>query len=462
MSDEPTGRAPAKNLRAIQDHAVQSLNTARFHSTNLHLYTRVLERGAVIKANQQEIRLEEATVLVFADDAPTFNWGHPCRYLLYAAESKQPRRYKEVPAQFPPFSRPQPDFVAFHQPVRFAENQKLWYVQPKLLCPISYPVGDRYAVLYAGNSDNRHTNDLEFLYRTLRDLYGFADDHIYCLNHDGTLNYNSGPHPIVSWPGDGTPYRMPVKGKGTKADLEAVLDEVKGRLKPDDFLLIHTNNHGGYDGPGQAYLCALDWGTGYYAADFAAKLATFPKYHCLMVMMEQCHAGGFNAPILASSTAALTTVASAVPETMNSQGGWDFDPFARDWISAMAKHSPYGASLAPNPDTDGDGKIEAEEAFNYADSVHVAGDLPVYSESSEEAGDSFLGRRYATWWWWCPLLVQQLEPIYRRLPPEQFYRDLHRGITPRLAEFEKRLDAASDAQRKDAIASIRELIAGTF
>ena len=47
---------------------------------------------------------------------------------------------------------------------------------------------------------------------------------------------------------------MPVKGKGTKADLDAVFDDVKKRLKKDDLLLVHTNNHGGYDGPGKAFL----------------------------------------------------------------------------------------------------------------------------------------------------------------------------------------------------------------
>jgi len=47
---------------------------------------------------------------------------------------------------------------------------------------------------------------------------------------------------------------MPVKDKGTKADLDAAIDDVKMKLKKDDLLLIHTNNHGGYDGPGKLFL----------------------------------------------------------------------------------------------------------------------------------------------------------------------------------------------------------------
>ena len=62
----------------------------------------------------------------------------------------------------------------------------------------------------------------------------------------------------------------------------------------------------------------------YYAADFATKVATLPKYDTLMVMMEQCHSGGFNSPVFANSTAALTTVASACVEPNNSIGGAGF------------------------------------------------------------------------------------------------------------------------------------------
>ncbi|MBS0423729.1 MAG: hypothetical protein JSR71_04715 [Proteobacteria bacterium] len=88
------------------------------------------------------------------------------------------------------------------------------------------------------------------------------------------------------------------------------------------------------------------------ASDFANTLATLPKHYCMMVMMEQCHAGGFNAPILAKSPATNTSVSSACLELNNSIGGAQFDPFARDWIAAIAGHTLYGGALACNPDTD--------------------------------------------------------------------------------------------------------------
>jgi hypothetical protein len=422
-------------LARIKDHAVRELSWHRSQTTNLHIEQKVFKKGSVIQAYKQRIPVAQNSVLVFADDAPLLNWAHACRYLIYDAKSG--RLAQEVHAQFPPYLVKTPDsYQVFHEPVRVAYDPRLWYVRPWLRCPIRFPLGERYAVLYSGASNNRHTNDLEFLYRTLRDLYGFRDDHIYCLNYDGTINYNGGP--ATTWPGDNTAYRMPVHGKGTKADLEGVFDDLKKRLKKNDLLLVHTNNHGGYDGPGKAYLCTYS-GPSYYAADFANKLAELPAYNTLMVMMEQCHSGGFNAPILAKSTASLTTVASACVEPNNSIGGANFDPFARDWIAAMAGHTPSGGALASNPDTDGNGRIYAREAFAYADAVHDPYDTPVYSESSSAAGDTRLGQRYRWWWWYCPLVVKLLEPIYLRLPIPEFYEKLHE-LAPQFEEIERLLD----------------------
>jgi hypothetical protein len=287
--------------------------------------------------------------MVFADEAPLLNWGHACRYLIYDARSAE--LLEEVSAQFPPYLTNTPGtFQVFHESVRLATDHRFWYVRPKFRCPIRFKKGSRYAVLFAGAANNRHTNDLEFLYRTLRHLYNFEDKNIYCLNYDGTVNYSGAPMPVVNWPGDNTPYQMPVKGPGTKAALDAVLVDLKSKLKKDDFLLLHTNNHGGWDGPGKANLVTYS-GPWYYAADFANKIGTLPRFHCLMVMMEQCHAGGFNAPILAQSPADHTSIASACLEPNNSIGGPQFDPFARDWIAAITGHDPYGAALAFNPDT---------------------------------------------------------------------------------------------------------------
>ena len=134
---------------------------------------------------------------------------------------------------------------AFHEPVRFFERPQFYHVCRPFQCPFVLPHGMRYAVFFCGMSAGQPINDMEFLYRTLVDLYGFDSGNIYVLHFDGTLS--SWPGTPTAWPGDGTGYRIQVNGAGTRASFEAVIDELKLKLKGDDLLLVHTNQCGGRD-----------------------------------------------------------------------------------------------------------------------------------------------------------------------------------------------------------------------
>jgi hypothetical protein len=390
------GTEKTKLLENIQLDAFQRMSWVNAKTANLHIETELLRKGHIINARHQEIPLKHDTVIVFSDDAPLYNWAHPCRYLLYDANSG--KLYEEVKAEFPThLNEPPETYKAFHMPVSFVRSPKpIFRIRTDYASLMGSPLrfwnrGKRYAVLFSGASNNRHTNDLEFLYRTLIDIYDFSSDNIYVLNHDGTINYNGWPKPVGNWPGDDTPYRMPVSAEGTKSELENVLDELKTRLGKDDFLLIHTNNHGGHDGT-ESYLCTYS-PPDYTASDFAAKLSELPHFAQLMVMMEQCHSGGFNRPIIDNSPADETTIASACEEHRSSIGGAEFDPFARDWIAAVTGIDPYGAALAHDPDTSGDSIISATEAFTYADTIKDPYDTPVYNETPTGSGGSMhLGR----------------------------------------------------------------------
>jgi hypothetical protein len=453
---------PENIFRSVQDHAVRRLSWSKLKSTNLYIQKDVLKARSHIRAHRQEIPIRGDTIMVFADDAPQFNWGHPCRYLLYSAKTGEP--YQEVNSEFPPYLTEVPDaFVPFHEAVRLDVVGRFWPIKPYLRCPFRFPKGQRYAILFSGVSNNRHTNDLEFLYRTLRHLYGFKAANITCLNYDGTLNYSGGPQPVGNWPGDNTPYQMPVNGPGTKAALEGALDDVKAKIKPDDLLLLHTNGHGCSDGQlGTSFLIPFS-GPDYYAADFGVKLATFPPHHTLMAMYEPCRSGGFSVSTIANSKATYTSVSSSCLEPNNSIGGPTFDPFARDWISAMAEHIPSGGALAFNPDLNNNGRVSAREAHQYADAIHDPYDTPIYNESSVAAGDTYLAQRYVWWWWyWCIDLRKILEVYYRKLPIPEFYERLNR-LSPKLTEFEAVLNKAiRTAQKEKVDPKLKQLIQETF
>lgn len=427
-----------KTLRTIQDDAFRRLTARRRASTNLYVLEDIQPAKSEIKAGHQIIPIKQPTAVVFVDDEPMANWSHDCRYELYDADSG--KLYQEVKAGFPPFLVNVPaSFKAFHCPV-VAHNplRKMWAQDLGIAFPWKIRKGNRYAILYSGASNNRHTNDLEFLYRQLVDRFFFDEDNITVLNYDGTVNYSGWPQPVTSWPGDGTLYTMPVQDMGTKQALEDAIDALKVKLKQDDLLLIHTNNHGGHNGT-ESYLCTYS-GADYTASDFASKLGELPAFADLIVMMEQCHSGGFNDVVIEASTAARTTFAAACTEGKNSIGGADFDPFARDWISSLAGADPYSAALVSDPDYDSSGKISAREAFYYADDVHHSYDSPVYSAYGEDAGDQHLHQKWRYLFVYRELVLQELKLLRERLgDPAQYRQAMRIKVLPALTELDDRL-----------------------
>lgn len=408
--------------------------------------------------------------MVFVDNEPHANFGHSCQYLLYDAENGD--YYREVISRFPPIadSKRLESLKPFHEPVRFVDIPIRFYPWPPVWrCPVIIPDGDRYAILFSGMSNKRHLNDMEFLYRTLIDIYAFDPSYIYALNYDGTLNTQEGPQ--VIWPGDNTAYRINITGQGNRNAFESVVDDLKTKLHSRDLLLIHCNNHGDSDTsdggtswvPGTSFLCTYPYWGKYYNTNFSNKLAELPNFRKLIVMLEQCHAGGFNASILANSPATATSVASAATEFQNSyvtpDGNWD--PFARDWIAAQAGHNPFGGSLSFNPDVDGDGMIQAEEAFGYANTIRDLRDSPNFSKSSAEGGDIALGQQYRTWLWWCIILHEALEDYRVKLPPYEYYEHLQR-IQPELTELTVSIDRVSNKLRREMKEKIESLVISVF
>lgn len=451
MSSVPEG-----TLRVIKDNAFRRLSASRRETTNLYVWEEVQKADSVIEARHQRIPIRRPTAVVFQDDDPMANWAHECRYLLH--DPKTGELYQEVRAGFPPFLVDPPrSFKPFHLAV-VAQNplRHRWALTPEIVLPWRARKGERYAILFSGASNNRHTNDLELLYRQLVDRFFFDEDNITVLNYDGTLSYAGWPQPVLAWPGDGSAYTMPVDGPGTKQELEDAIDALKPKLQADDLLLIHTNNHGGHNGT-EAYLCTYS-GPDYMASDFAAKIAELPVFADLMVMMEQCHSGGFNDVVIEASTAERTTFAAACTEGKNSIGGADFDPFARDWIAAFAAADPYGAALFSDPDHDGSGKISAREAFAYADDVHHSYDSPVYSAYGMDAGDQHLHQKWRYLFVYRDFVVQELERLQDRLDDRIQYRTIMRTkVVPALTELDDVL-AVKPVEPEEAQKLLRKTI----
>ena len=397
-------------IKADALKSVRAVTNAR--TTNIFLHQEVLPAGHAVTNAVLRVPIARDTALVFVDLAPTRNWAHPCEYHLYDANTAE--LYRTVEASLPPapLMRNPNATVALRAPVKPIDTARLRAARrtraPVILNAMSSAPGARYAILFSGISQNRHYNDLEFLYRTLIDDYGFAAANIRVCNHDGSQRYFlNGPYgPITTThtigandhlPGTTTAYRMPVHHAGTRAGFQAALNDVAGVIRPEDFLFIHTNNHGGGVGDGYTdfaiceYDANINWNP-YYVNDFITDLNTLPAFEVLMVMMEQCRSGGFITPIINNHPATWVHVATAVVASDYSDGGADFDPFAEDWIAGMHGQYTNGAALSQTVDANGDGRLSAIEAFNYADGCVTGGDTPTASDTPGGYGQYiFLG-----------------------------------------------------------------------
>jgi hypothetical protein len=348
--------------------------------------------------NERTLPMEVETIHIYADLAPLANWAHPVRHLFY--ERRNGELVFSEYANFPPqgFEDASSAFEPMHIP--------LVHIEP--LLPATNPgpnqryflrrshhrhdrrhkpeEGERYAILFSGNSNNRHLNDLEFLYRVLTGPYKFRPENIRVLNFDGTLNYNGSPQPVNLWPGDKSAYTLEnhINSKADTAGFDAAFTWVAGKLKPKDLLLIHTNNHGGQNGQyGQPWLCGYpNFSLVYNASDFGLRIKSLPRHRSLVVSMEQCFSGAFMGPTINNSNAKVTTFASAVPANLSSMGGANFDPWAMSWIAALNGSNPGGSPLPlPVP-----GNPSTLDTFNYSNAVHVPADLPQFSDRPGGSG----------------------------------------------------------------------------
>ncbi len=361
---------------------------------NIYLNRKIMPISSVLNMGaEKKIILPKKSAIAFIDLAPDYNWGHPCQHVLFDADTGE--QYDSIESNFPPieYYTHRKDFEIIQEEVKLEDRKIKPGKIPRFTNTLTNSRGNRYAILFSGLSDNRHVNDLEFIYRVLINVYGFKPSNIQVLNNNGTLNYSDAPSPIGNWPGDNTPYQMTINGPGSRDELLNAITSLQNKLKEGDQLFIHTNNHGGHDGSQSFLCCWLDqsW-EALTASDFGEELAKLPTFDSLMVMMEQCHSGGFMDTVINKSTAKWTHFSAACEEDKSSKGGTNFDPFAYDWIAAVNGQYANGNSLRSIADTHADGRISATEAHNYATAHKHPKDSPVKSEKPHSIGNyMFLG-----------------------------------------------------------------------
>src|SRR4051812_27250154 len=356
------GTPPDDVLASIRAAAFATVTPRTAAAPPPRLAHRVYREGHRLKLVDREIRVPADSVVVFEDQMPGANFGHPCRYLFHSP--RDGRLLHREDALFPPeVADPDATVEHFHAPLKVEVARPVVYRPIDLAKLHLHPwfVDDnRYALLFTSQiSNRRHVEDVELAYRVLRHRFGFPKQNIHVLCYDGTIGATDASGSAMStWVGDGTAYEMHVNAAATEANLQSTLSTISGQMNSDSLLFVHTNNHGSPSGlcvDNSAIVTPAEWGT---------MLDGMKAFGTLVVTMEQCYSGAFLQPTLDHSTAQRTSFASAVPADKVSWGAAHFDPWAQAWFEGINGSTAYGASLAHQPDTNHNGRISAREAFD--------------------------------------------------------------------------------------------------
>jgi hypothetical protein len=366
------------------------------------------------------IDLEDPMYFFLIDDDPTANWGHPCRYVWVEKadgsfriqnSSSPPTIYKgpltppegapvimlrELPqsaeAFDPSLSRPRRQ----NRPRREGLKNNIEQFDGLIK---DIPAQHRWALIVNGgwdmaNNHIRYWGDISNMYCALVQTYGYLEDHIIVCNSDGVssgVDRSDGTDSPRDLDGDGDD---DIDYAGTYTGLTSAILEFKD-LTQDDFFFFFASNHGEQTGPDtcDAELCLWNYGA-ITDADFAARVDSTINAAIKVYVFEQCYSGGFvddldrvNEVVITAARCDESSYDGITPVDPVSGQNY-FDEFAYEWTAAVrgcfadsVPAQPWICGTPCDADSNGDGRVDMVEAFNWAVAHDGSGDDPRFGEN---------------------------------------------------------------------------------
>ena len=328
----------------------------------------------------------------FIDDHPFANWEHPCRYVFVDAETGA---YTEIEARVPPDNIGEmeelswvdvPEASAPAEPLVITKNGQWYAVNAKA-----------YAVVISGGANAynnwvRYWNDSSYIYKTLVNYYGLPDKNIYVLMSDGTDpgadrhhydgSYDSSP---LDLDGDGD---NDIQYSATKANISTVFNALASTMDRDSYLFIFTTDHGGQESGEDCYLNL--WGETIRDDQFAAEVNKITNHAGMIIVMEQCHSGGMLDDlydgVAVTDPPRIMAAACAYNESSWAMGpDYTYNEFVYYWTAAVNWAYPGGGAV--DADADNDYMVQADEAFDFAESHDTASETPQYYDTTSFGDD---------------------------------------------------------------------------
>jgi len=324
----------------------------------------------------------------FIDDHPWANWEHSCRYVFVNTITGE---YQIIPSSMPPDNIHRMERLTSIGPVGVKKKAKAFsrkFILEKNISSCSSPE-NLYAIIISGgynpyNNWVRYWNDCAAIYSALTQVYGYPDDHIYVIMSDGTDpgldrhhyddTYDSSPLDLDEDGDDDIQY------SATKANIANVFNALQAILDPEDSLFIYTTDHGSQEAGQDALL--LLWEESIKDDEFAIEVN---KINCgeIMVVMEQCHSGGF-VDDLSAQGRVIATACAYDESSWAMPPDYLYDEFVYYWTEAVRGETPDHTPV--DADADGDGNVSMEEAFTYARDQDTAEEEPQYDSIPPELG----------------------------------------------------------------------------
>ena len=336
----------------------------------------------------------------FVDDRPFANWAHPCRYIFV---DEATGAYQIVNEDFFPVDWETAYTTISAMPRPTPVDLPL---NPDAVIDGLDPNPNLYAVIINGCDLNRYWNDISAIYCTLLDVYGYTKENIFVHYVYGYSTFGDdldGPEE----PSDDIDY------DAYKTTIHHTFQEMSGEntspeipeLGPEDQLFIFIDDHG-YMSGGHSYVNL----PGDDLGDF--ELAEYlVGINCaqIIVVMEPCEIGGFYTELSDYTTYVVSCKNRSIQTASDDESSWaemwitggNYDEFVYYWTAAARGYYPddelpweesYEVGSFPfttitgledhpgdfDPDINGDGYVQMEEAFFYSNSLDTWSDDGYY------------------------------------------------------------------------------------
>ena len=369
----------------LDEFDIYTMTQTRTSSDNIHTY------------DNDIMSIPYSTCYVFfVDKKPFANWNHDCQYLFMDATNGN---YTIVESQKHPA-----DWETNYTAVSLISRPTGFNITSETNNDSAQPLPTNphlYAVIISGTHFERYWNDVSAIYNTLKDVYGYSKNNIF-VHYDmmsATYQIPQG----VDLDGDTI---ADIDYDAYKTSIIKTFQELSGetdtipeipKLGPRDQLFVYVTDHGGTQ-DGHSYI-VLPSGQKLFDYELAEYVEDIECAQMIYVM-EQCYSGGFVDDLMDYDSYDVKCKNRSVHTAANANEpswaeihitGGKYDEFVYYWTAAARGFYPNHNTkpwdiLCPtgsfpfhtvltlqnhpgdyNPDLNGDGFVQMEEAFAYAD-----------------------------------------------------------------------------------------------